>query len=74
MSVLDVFDATRLCARWTAAPAEAWSRPVPVLDRPEPAAPTAFSLWSMLRNPHAMAVTGMVGTLMVKDAALRRLR
>jgi hypothetical protein len=74
MSVLDALDATRICARSSAALAdpEVWKRPVPVAPRRLSAAePTGDYSWrSLLRNPHALLVTGMVSTVMVKDVVL----
>jgi hypothetical protein len=71
MSVLDALDATRICARTSATP-DAWTRPVPVAARRESAAqrPGDYSWRSLLRNPHALLLTGMVSTVMVKDAIL----
>ncbi|MFN2560649.1 MAG: hypothetical protein ABR571_05060 [Jatrophihabitans sp.] len=73
MSVLDALDATRICARSSAALADpdVWRRPVPVTPRRTLPAPAPDYSWRLLlRNPHALLVTGMVGTLMVKDAVL----
>jgi hypothetical protein len=73
MSVLDALDATRICARSSVAP-DAWTRPVPVSERRgSPAQPAGgdYSWRSLLRNPHALLVTGMVSTVLVKDAVLR---
>jgi hypothetical protein len=70
MSVLDVLDATRVCARSlpTNPPA-----PAPTVARrePRPASPAAYSWWSLARNPLAALVTGAVGTMATVDA-LRR--
>lgn len=75
MSVLDALDATRICARSSAALAgpEAWlmaapSAPRRTRPRTEPA---GYSWWSLLRNPHAILVTGMLGPLAAKDAVIR---
>jgi hypothetical protein len=74
MFVLDALDATRICARSSAALAdpEVWKRPVPVTRRrPSPVqGPDTYSWRSLVRNPHAMVVAGMVGTVMVKDVML----
>jgi hypothetical protein len=35
---------------------------------PEPPEPARYSWWSLARNPHALAVTGMVGAAMITDA------
>jgi hypothetical protein len=71
MSVLDALDATRICARSSAALADpdVWRRPAPVAPRrATPAQPAGDYSWrSLLRNPHALLVTGMVSTVMVKD-------
>jgi hypothetical protein len=71
MSVLDALDATRICARSSVTP-DAWTRPVPVAARRESAAQWAgdYSWRSLLRNPHALLLTGMISTVMVKDAIL----
>jgi hypothetical protein len=68
--MFDALDATRICARSSVAP-DAWRRPVPVAPartvRPQP----DYSWRSLLRNPHALLVTGMVSTVLVKDAIVR---
>lgn len=70
MSVLDALDATRICARSSVAP-DAWTRPVPVNARRGSTAQPADYTWrSLLRNPHALLLTGMVSTVMVKDVVL----
>jgi hypothetical protein len=71
MSVLGALDATRICARSSAALADpdVWRRPVPVAPRRTLPAPTADYSWRLLlRNPHALLVTGMVGTTLAADA------
>ena len=72
MSVLAALDATRICARSSVAP-DAWTRPVPVVARRESPTQRAgdYSWRSLLRNPQALLVTGMVSTVMVKDAVRR---
>jgi hypothetical protein len=70
MSVLDALDATRICARSTVAP-DAWTRPVPVAIRREIKPAGDYSWRALLRNPQALLLTGMVSTVMVKDAVLR---
>jgi hypothetical protein len=74
MSVLDTLDATRICARRSAPLGDAaWTRPVPTIARrvPAPMQRSHYSWWSLARNPHAMLVTGMVGTVLARDAVLR---
>jgi hypothetical protein len=74
MFVLDALDATRICARSSAALADpdVWRRPVPIAPRQALPAPTTSYSWRhLVRNPHALLVTGMVSTLMVKDALAR---
>ena len=69
MSVLDALDATRICARGSSRlndPA-AWARPVPVAARAA-VAPVPFSWRGLVRNPNALLMTGMIGTVMIKDA------
>lgn len=77
MSVLDALDATRICARWSQplADPQAWATPapVPVRVQPTPAQPVDYSWWSLARNPNALLVTGMISTVLVKDAVLRML-
>lgn len=82
MSVLAALDATRICARWSEPLADpaAWALPMADLParatapRPAAEARTAdYSWWSLARNPHAILVTGMVGTVLVKDAVVRAL-
>jgi hypothetical protein len=74
MSVLDALDATRVCSRRSASLGDAaWARPVPTVARrvPAPVQRGRYSWWSLARNPHAMLVTGMVGTVWARDAVLR---
>jgi hypothetical protein len=70
MSVLDVLDATRVCARSLPPSPPA---PAPTVARRETrtAPPAAYSWWSLARNPLAVLVTGAVGTMATVDA-LRR--
>jgi hypothetical protein len=74
MSVLDALDATRICARSSVTP-DAWTRPVPVAARRESPAQRAddYSWRSLLRNPHALLLTGMVSTVLAQEAMVRRL-
>ncbi|HET6878290.1 MAG TPA: hypothetical protein VFH38_12225 [Jatrophihabitans sp.] len=75
MSVLDALDATRICARWSQplADPQAWATPAPVPARERPAAPEPvdYSWWALARNPNALLVTGMISTVLMKDAMLR---
>jgi hypothetical protein len=73
MSVLQALDATRVCARWSPEDAASWSRPVPVPPRPVRPAPPRYRWRSLLQNPQALAITGVVGTLVAVDTAARRL-
>jgi hypothetical protein len=76
MSVLDVLDATRLCRRWSPALDDAaWvaAAPLPPRREPAPTPPGRYSWWCLVRNPHAMLVTGMMGTLVAKDAMVHAL-
>jgi hypothetical protein len=72
MSVLDVLDATNLCTRWSGP--EAWA-----LGPPEPprrslaAADADFSWWSLVRNPQALLLTGVIAAGLVRDNVLRPL-
>ena len=70
MSVLDALDATRICARSSVAP-DAWTRPVPVPARREIAPAGDYSWRALLRNPHALLLTGMVGTVVATDAMVQ---
>lgn len=74
MSVLDALDATTICGRSSKLLADpaVWARPVPMTVRHR-AAPTrceGYSWRSLARNPHALMVTGIVGAVMARDAAL----
>jgi hypothetical protein len=77
MSVLNALDATRICTRWSPPLADpaAWRMPAPNVARRQPAPALMqqgrYSWWSVVRNPHAMLVTGVVGTILAKDAMLR---
>jgi hypothetical protein len=64
MSVLHALDATRLCSR----PVEptAWALATPVVPRAVEA-PADFSWLSLLRNPRAVVVTGVFGSLLAAD-------
>jgi hypothetical protein len=67
MSILAALDATRICARSSVA-SDAWTRPIPVAAR-RPMTPTGDYSWrSLLRNPHALLLTGMVSTVVARDA------
>ena len=73
--MLSTLDATRICARWSSDDADAWARPVPVPHRaPRPTATSGYSWRALLRNPQALAVTGMVAALVTVDGAVARLR
>lgn len=68
---MSVLDATRICARGSAPLADpsAWLMAPPASPRPKPEpAPTSYSWWSLVRNPHALLVTGMVGAALIRDA------
>jgi hypothetical protein len=73
MSVLTALDATRICARWSPDDPAAWVMPAPVLARPPRAsAPQGeYSWWSLVRNPSAILVSGLVGTMATMDAVHR---
>ncbi|MDT4914044.1 MAG: hypothetical protein QOC66_3172 [Pseudonocardiales bacterium] len=76
MSVLDGLDATRICSRWSASLDDAaWVMSAPPLPRRAPVQvhPDRYSWWSLVRNPHAMMMTGLVGTVLAKDAMLHAL-
>jgi hypothetical protein len=69
MSVLDALDATRLCARWsTADDPSVWVIPAPPLPVRPTAPPAEFSWTAFVRNPYALLVTGVVGTMAALDA------
>lgn len=71
---LNALDATRVCARWSPDGADAWSRPVPVPARaPRPLTPDRYRWRTLLRNPKALAVTGMVATVVAVESAVDRL-
>lgn len=70
---MSVLDATRICARSSAPLADpsAWlmAPPAPPRPKPEPEpSPASYSWWSLVRNPHALLVTGMVGAVLIRDA------
>jgi hypothetical protein len=79
MLFLDALDATRIAGRWSP-DEDAWQLLTPVpgpriatsaavgADVPVPQAAPRYSWWTLARNPHAMVVTGMVGTVLVRDA------
>lgn len=77
MSVLDALDATRICVRWSEPLADprAWAipAPVPVREQPRTEQPVDYSWWSLARNPNALLVTGLISSVLVKDAVLRAL-
>ncbi len=72
MSVLAALDATRICSRRSADPS-AWANPVPVPERTPARTEAGFSWRSLIRNPHAILVTGLVGTAVAADTVLHRL-
>lgn len=70
MFLLDVLDATNICAR--PADSQAWAVSVRVPPRRLPSVePAAFSWWSLARNPRALAVTGVVAAGLARDRLLR---
>ena len=75
MSFLQALDATAIASRSSAALADpaAWAMAAPVVARPRPVAPARdrYSWWTLVRNPHAMVVTGMVGVMLARDAVIR---
>ena len=72
MSLFDVLDATRLCSSDGLADPAAWAIPIPTVERVPMAEPSGcFSLLSLVRNPRAVLVTGMVGGAAAADVALR---
>ena len=74
MSFLDALDATRICSSPALADPAVWARPVSTVRRVPAAEPSGcFSWLSLVGNPRAMLVTGMVGGSMAKDVALRML-
>ena len=70
MSVLDVLDATNICARRPDSQAWAVNVPVPVRRLPS-VEPATFSWWSLARNPRALALTGVVAAGLARDRLLR---
>jgi hypothetical protein len=73
--MLPTLDATRVCARWSPDAPDAWARPVPVRERaPRPDAPEQYRWRALLRNPQALAVTGMVAALVTVEGTAARLR
>lgn len=73
--MLSTLSATRICARWSPDGDEVWARPIPQPERaarPTPA--TAYSWRALLRNPQALALTGMVAALVTVEGAATRLR
>jgi hypothetical protein len=72
MSLFSRLDATRICARWSPDDPSVWATPVPVPERARPAAaPARYSWRALVRNPQALVLTGVVGTLVVLDAGAR---
>ena len=72
MSLLDVLDATRLCSSGALADPAAWAMPLPTFERAPAADPSGrFSWSSLVRNPRAILVTGVVGGAVAVDAAVR---
>lgn len=75
MSVLDVFDATRVCARMSPSLTDpsVWVVTALVVSRREVLAdrPAPFSWWALARNPHALALSGMVGAAVATDHVRR---
>lgn len=75
MSILRAMDATRICARWSTPLADptAWMMATPSVAQraPEPVQSGGYSWWSLSRNPSAILLTAIVGTVVVKDAAVR---
>jgi hypothetical protein len=73
MSVLTALDATRICARWSPDDPAAWvSAPRPPERRRAAENRTAdYSWWSLVSNPYALLVTGLVGTMATVDAVQR---
>lgn len=72
MSLLEALDATRICSSAALADPAAWARPVSTVKRVPASEPSGcFSWLSLIRNPRAMLVTGMVGGVIATDVALR---
>jgi hypothetical protein len=73
--VLSTLSATRICARWSPDDPDVWARPVPVLVRPARAELVTDFRWrALLRNPQALALTGMVAAAVTVEGAVARLR
>jgi hypothetical protein len=80
MSALAMLDATSICSRSSdrLTDPSAWlMAPGPVsVPGPRPTAraevPVRYSWWTLLRNPHALMVTGLVSPLAARDAVLKR--
>ncbi len=74
MAGIGALNATRLCARWSPDDAAVWTRPVPVPVRaPRPNVTTGYRWRTLLRNPQALAVTGMVAAVVTVEGAVARL-
>ena len=67
MSVLDVLDATNICAPRLDPTAWAMSTPLPP-RRALPVAPTEYSWWSLARNPQALLLTAVITAGLVRDS------
>lgn len=74
MSLLDALDATRICSSAALHDPAAWALPLSPVER-GPAVPPGdgFSWLSLARNPRALLVSGLVGSVLATDAALRML-
>lgn len=74
MSLLAALDATRICSSAALNDPAAWALPLAPVER-APAVPPGdgFSWLSLVRNPRALLVSGMVGGVLATDAALRML-
>jgi hypothetical protein len=70
MSVLAALDATTLCTPRPVA-AEAWALPVLTYEPRPVTAPAEFSWWSLVRNPQALLLTGVITANLVRDALAR---
>src|SRR3954447_18631244 len=69
MSVLDAFDATRLCSRWSSGDdPSVWVIPGPPVPIRASTPPPEFSWGSFVRNPYALIVSGVVGTMAAFEA------
>ena len=74
MSLLNMLDATRMCSSAALADPAAWARPVSPARRAAASERSeCFSWLSLVRNPRAMLVTGMVGGVMAADVARQML-